>query len=131
MVKKFSPEFKHQAVDYALSNAHQPISVLANHLGIGKSTLDKWIRQHNPTKTSRRELSPEQQRIVALEKENIAMSENEGNFDAVHSYDSEAVTAGAMQKTVNSNGFGELSEQVLKFKRNNPNLYLQLFEAYG
>ncbi|KDN09489.1 helix-turn-helix domain-containing protein [Gilliamella sp. Imp1-1] len=43
MVKKFSIEFKQQSVDYALSNAHLSISELANHLGVGKSTLDKWI----------------------------------------------------------------------------------------
>ena len=70
MVKKFSLEFKQQAVDYALSNAHLPISEIANHLGVGKSTLDKWVRQINPNKTSRRELTAEQQRIIALEKEN-------------------------------------------------------------
>ncbi|OTQ06883.1 hypothetical protein B5S43_02155 [Gilliamella apicola] len=69
MVKKFSIEFKQQSVDYALSNAHLSISELANHLGVGKSTLDKWIRQLSPNKTSRRELTAEQQRIMVLEKE--------------------------------------------------------------
>ncbi|MWP49139.1 MULTISPECIES: transposase [unclassified Gilliamella] len=69
MVKKFSIEFKQQSVDYALSNAHLSISELANHLGMDKSTLDKWIRQLSPNKTSRRELTAEQQRIMALEKE--------------------------------------------------------------
>ncbi|OCG38954.1 transposase [Gilliamella sp. Bif1-4] len=44
MVRKFSVEFKQQSVDYALSNAHLSISELANHLGVSKSTLDKWIR---------------------------------------------------------------------------------------
>ena len=70
MVKKFSLEFKQQSVDYLLTNAHLSISELANHLGVGKSTLDKWVRQLAPNKTSRRELTPEQQRIIALEKEN-------------------------------------------------------------
>ncbi|NUF28527.1 transposase [Gilliamella sp. ESL0254] len=69
MVKKFSIEFKQQSVDYALSNAHLSISELANPLGVGKSTLYKWIRQLSPNKTSRRELTAEQQRIMALEKE--------------------------------------------------------------
>ncbi|WP_392561785.1 transposase [Orbus sturtevantii] len=69
MVKKFSTEFKQQSVDYALSNAHLSITELANHLGIGKSTLDKWIRLLAPNKTSRRELTIEQQKIIALEKE--------------------------------------------------------------
>ncbi|MGT2490990.1 hypothetical protein ACU4GD_11770 [Cupriavidus basilensis] len=32
----------------------------------------------------------------------VAMSPNEGNLDAVQSYDSEVLTAGAMQKTIKS-----------------------------
>ncbi|OCG18425.1 transposase [Gilliamella sp. Fer1-1] len=45
MVKKFSAGFKQQAMDYALSNVHFSLAQIANHLGIGKSTLDKWGRQ--------------------------------------------------------------------------------------
>ncbi|MWN89995.1 hypothetical protein GQ597_04635 [Gilliamella sp. Pra-s65] len=48
MVKKFSIEFKQQSVNYALSNAHLSISELADYLGAGKSSLDKWIRQRSP-----------------------------------------------------------------------------------
>ncbi|MWP46069.1 hypothetical protein [Gilliamella sp. Pas-s27] len=44
------------------------ISKLANHLGLGRSTLYKWIRQLSPNKNRRRELTAEQQRIMALEK---------------------------------------------------------------
>ncbi|WP_176700646.1 hypothetical protein [Gilliamella sp. WF3-4] len=39
-----------------------------NYLGIDKSTLDKWLRQLNPNKTSKRELICEQQKMIALEK---------------------------------------------------------------
>ncbi|MFZ4833741.1 hypothetical protein [Rouxiella sp. Mn2063] len=65
----------------------------------------------------------------------IAMSENEGNMDAIQSYDSEVITAGAMQKTVkdtfnpNSSpvidfrGKGELSIQFSIFKTLHPELY--------
>jgi transposase len=35
---------------------------------VGYSTLDKWIRETNPTGSSKRQLSPEQQRILDLEK---------------------------------------------------------------
>ncbi|WAK64926.1 transposase [Acinetobacter baumannii] len=45
MAKRFSPEFKQQAIDYALANSSESIAALANKLGIGYSTLDKWIRQ--------------------------------------------------------------------------------------
>ncbi|WP_176700864.1 MULTISPECIES: hypothetical protein [unclassified Gilliamella] len=40
----------------------------ANYLGIDKSTMDKWLRQLNPNKTSKRELTCEQQKMIALEK---------------------------------------------------------------
>jgi transposase-like protein len=36
---------------------------------VGYSTLDKWIREANPVGSSKRQLSPEQQRILELEKE--------------------------------------------------------------
>ena len=68
MVKKFSLEFKQQSVDFLLTNAHLSISELANHLGVGKSTLDKWVRQLAPNKTSRRELTPESNGLLRLKK---------------------------------------------------------------
>ncbi len=69
MAKRFSPEFKQQAIDYALSNSHESVAAIAQKLGVGYSTLDKWIRETNPTGSSKRQLSPEQQRILDLEKE--------------------------------------------------------------
>ncbi|MDC4265495.1 IS3 family transposase [Acinetobacter baumannii] len=69
MAKRFSPEFKQQAIDYALSNSHEFVAAIAQKLGVGYSTLDKWIRETNPTGSSKRQLSPEQQRILDLEKE--------------------------------------------------------------
>lgn len=41
MAKNFSLEFKQPSVDYLLTNALLSISELANHLDVGKSTLDK------------------------------------------------------------------------------------------
>lgn len=61
----------------------------------------------------------------------MGVAPNEGNFDAVQSYDSEIITAGAMQKTVNSSGTGELPEQIYKFKKQYPSLYKSLFENCG
>lgn len=60
-----------------------------------------------------------------------SVAPNEGEFDAVQSYDSEIITAGAMQKTVNSSGTGELPEQIYKFKEKYPALYQSLFENCG
>ena len=56
MPKRFSPEFKQQAVSYALANSDQSIAALAKHLGIGDSTLDRWVRQQHGG-TSKRYLS--------------------------------------------------------------------------
>jgi hypothetical protein len=61
----------------------------------------------------------------------VAMSENEGNLDALQSYDSEILTAGAMQKTISPQGAGELSQQVFEFKEEHPSLYQSLFKDCG
>nr|WP_260416116.1 hypothetical protein [Pseudomonas cichorii] len=70
--------------------------------------------------------------VTAFEKKIItAMCENEGKINAVQSYDSELITAGAMQKTINSQGAGELPIQVNKFKNLYPDEYIELFESQG
>jgi len=61
----------------------------------------------------------------------IAMSGNEGEFDQPQSYDSEAVSMGVMQKTVNSEGTGELPKQIAEFRSENPAKYKSLFEDKG
>ncbi len=40
MAKRSSPEFKQQAIDYALSNSHEPIAAIAQKLGVG---FRHWI----------------------------------------------------------------------------------------
>lgn len=54
MAKRFSPEFKQQAIDYALANSHESLASIAVKLGVGYSTLDKWIRMANPEGSSKR-----------------------------------------------------------------------------
>ncbi|WP_281310197.1 hypothetical protein [Flavobacterium flavigenum] len=58
----------------------------------------------------------------------IAMSENEGKLDSIQSYDSEILTAGAMQKTINPEGYGELPIQFWEFKKNYPEKYILYLE---
>lgn len=74
-----------------------------------------------------------QNSVLTIEEKEIliGMSENEGNLDSVQSYDSEIFTAGAMQKTVNSQGKGEFPIQVKEFKEKNPDKYKSLFEDCG
>ncbi|MFK4076408.1 hypothetical protein ACI2KX_22045 [Ectopseudomonas khazarica] len=70
--------------------------------------------------------------ITQTEKEIFnAMSANEGNIDSLQSYDSEILTAGAMQKTINASGAGEFPQQVFDFKDRHPHLYIKLFENCG
>lgn len=61
----------------------------------------------------------------------IAMSANEGSFEAVQSYDSMALTFGAMQKTVNVTGGGEFSDQLAAFKKKDAATYQRLFADHG
>ncbi|WP_276877847.1 PAAR-like protein [Chryseobacterium joostei] len=71
-------------------------------------------------------------KVSVEEKEIIlAMSENEGNMDAIQSYDSEALTVGAMQKTLTTDGYGELPIQMWEFKQDYPDKFKELFENCG
>ena len=53
----------------------------------------------------------------------IAMSSNEGNMDAVQAWDWQTFSAGAMQKTVTPEGYGELPQQISEFQNENPGLF--------
>ncbi len=55
----------------------------------------------------------------------------DGTFNPVQSYDSQALTAGAMQKTIDSQGRGELARQLSSFKASNPTKYQSLFVSKG
>ena len=59
------------------------------------------------------------------------MSVNEGNLDAVQSYDSEILTFGAMQKTINIDGYGELPIQLWEFKESYPDNFKELLDNCG
>lgn len=71
-------------------------------------------------------------RITADEKKIIVvMSGNEAKINGVQCYDSEVITAGAMQKTVKVSGAGELPVQIKKFKDQYPDAYVEFFESKG
>lgn len=59
------------------------------------------------------------------------MSASEGRLDSVQAYDNQIVSLGAMQKTVNPQGTGELPMQVWDFKQANPDKYQTLFADKG
>lgn len=89
----------------------------------GLISLDKYKKWDETTATG--VITEEEKKIF------IAMSPNEGNIDSIQSYDSEILTVGAMQKTINPSGAGEFPIQVFDFKERYPNLYTSLFENCG
>lgn len=73
--KRFTPEFKAEAVRLALSG-DRPQRAVADDLGIGYSTLDRWIGQHR----DRRSLSPSaretaEAELIRLRRENHILRE--------------------------------------------------------
>ena len=86
MAKRFSSEFKQQAIDYALANSHKSLASIAVKIGVGYSTLDKWIRETNSMGSSKRQLSLEQQRILELEKEVKQLREANDILKKAHVY---------------------------------------------
>jgi hypothetical protein len=72
-------------------------------------------------------------KILAENEKNIiiGVSANEGNLDTVHSYDSEIVSVGVMQKTIDQEGFGQFPIQMAKFKGTNGQKFKTLFENCG
>ncbi|RNC71717.1 MAG: hypothetical protein ED859_03125 [Desulfuromonadales bacterium] len=61
----------------------------------------------------------------------LAVAGNEGKMDSVQSYDRMVVSLGAMQKTINLAGEGELANQIDDFKNEAPEEYKELFEDKG
>ncbi len=59
------------------------------------------------------------------------MAKNEGNLDSLQSWDSQILTAGAMQKTIRPDGRGEFPDQVYRFSKSNPEKYNELFVMKG
>ncbi|MEP7042186.1 MAG: hypothetical protein ABI843_03945 [Dokdonella sp.] len=59
------------------------------------------------------------------------MADNEGSLDAVQAYDNQIASLGAMQKTIDPNGNGELAKQVYEFSQSNPTRYKTLFSDQG
>lgn len=69
ITKCFSPEFKHQAIDYTHSNSHKSVTTLEQKLSVSYTILDKRICETNSADSSKGQLSSEQERILGLEKE--------------------------------------------------------------
>jgi len=74
-----------------------------------------------------------ERKILTLKEKGIiiGVSENEGKFDTIQSYDNQIVSVGIMQKTINEKGTGQFSNQIGKFKEKHPDNFKALFERCG
>jgi transposase len=71
--RKFSPEFKRDAVDLVLKTG-RPIAVVAKELNLYDSTLGNWVRQAQIDQGEREGLtSDERARLRELEAENARL----------------------------------------------------------
>jgi transposase-like protein len=88
MKKKFSEQFKQEAIAHALAHTGKPLKAIAQELGVGYSTLDSWLRVAQPAieGATRRAPSAEQQRIRQLEKENAHLREVNEIIKKAHVY---------------------------------------------
>lgn len=71
MKNSISPQKKEHCIRYALDHPERALKELAQELGIGYSTLQKWIKQArlDGVAGSARQPSAEQQEIARLKKE--------------------------------------------------------------
>lgn len=67
MTKKFTKQFREEAVNL-VKQSGRPVAEVAKQLGIGYSTLDKWIRLSAAAKGETRELTAEQKENRELKK---------------------------------------------------------------
>ena len=84
----FTPQKRQEAVAYAIAHPERSIKQLASDLGVGQSTLDKWVRnaKQSGAAGAERKLSPEQERIKQLEKEVAHLREVNEIIKKAHVY---------------------------------------------
>ena len=85
---RFSQQKKQESVAYALGQPEISTKQLASDLGVGYSTLDRWLRQAKAQGVvgSGRTLSAEQARIKQLEKEVAHLREVNDIVKKAHVY---------------------------------------------
>ena len=71
--RKFSDEFKRDAVDLVLTTG-RPIAEVAAELGVYDSTLGNWVRRHQDELATGLSVSPDERaRLKELEAENAKL----------------------------------------------------------
>ena len=77
MTKRYSEQFKQEALNFVKTHPTLVIATVAKQLGVGYSTLDNWLRQQRVSISAETASSmiAEQQHIRALEKQVAHLSE--------------------------------------------------------
>ncbi len=88
MTKRYSTQFKQEALQFVQNHPSLGIASIANQLGVGYSTLDTWLRQHRHTlgNTAASTQTAEQQRIRTLEKQVAHLNEVNDILKKAHVY---------------------------------------------
>lgn len=88
MRKHYSDQFKKQAIDHVLSHPEQSLVSIAQLLGVGYSTLDKWMRDYRTSigVAANAALTADQQSILALKRENAQLREVNDILKKAHVY---------------------------------------------
>ena len=88
MTKRYSSQFKQDALHFAQAHPSLGVASIAKQLGVGYSTLDNWLRQHRSHTGSAASSAQtaEQQRIRALEKQVAHLTEVNDILKKAHVY---------------------------------------------
>ena len=71
--RKFSDEFKRDAVDLVITTG-RPVAEVAAELGVYDSTLGNWVRRHQERQEAGSDVSPDERaRLKELEAENAKL----------------------------------------------------------
>jgi transposase len=88
MSKRYSEQFRRQAVEHVLGHPEQSMASTAKLLGMGYSTLDKWMREYRQGLggAAAQALTADQQSILALKRENAHLREVNEILKKAHVY---------------------------------------------
>ena len=88
MTKRYSTQFKQEALNFVQNHPSLAVSAVAKQLGVGYSTLDHWIRLHRNSIgcVAALAMTTEQQRIRALEKQVSHLTEVNNILKKAHEY---------------------------------------------
>lgn len=77
MTKRYSEQFKQEALNFVQTHPSLGVATIAKQFGVGYSTLDHWLRQHRQSvgEELASVLDADKQRIRALEKQVAHLTE--------------------------------------------------------